>query len=68
VKAIKILGILGSLRKGSYNRFALVAAQKFLPKIMDVGGTALADRPSAPMVGQQHLDLASESSRALVHR
>jgi len=52
VKAIKILGILGSLRKGSYNRFALVAAQKFLPKIMDVGGTALADRPSAPMVGQ----------------
>lgn len=31
MKAIKILGILGSLRKGSYNRFALVAAQELVP-------------------------------------
>jgi NAD(P)H-dependent FMN reductase len=68
VKAIKILGILGSLRKGSYNHFALFAAQKLLPKILDFGSAALAVRPSAPIVGQQHLDLASEGRRALVHR
>ena len=29
--AIKILGIVGSLRKGSYNRFALMAAQELVP-------------------------------------
>lgn len=29
--AIKILGIVGSLRQGSYNRFALKAAQEVLP-------------------------------------
>lgn len=29
--AIKILGIVGSLRKGSYNRFALKAAQELVP-------------------------------------
>ena len=28
---IKILGIVGSLRKGSYNRFALMAAQELVP-------------------------------------
>ncbi len=28
---IKILGIVGSLRKGSYNHFALKAAQELLP-------------------------------------
>lgn len=29
---IKILGIVGSLRQGSYNRFALRAAQKLVPE------------------------------------
>jgi NAD(P)H-dependent FMN reductase len=57
VKAIKILGILGSLRKGSYNRFALVAAQELVPKIIDDVGAALADRPSAPTLDQQHFNL-----------
>jgi len=31
MKKIEILGIVGSLRKQSYNRFALVAAQKLVP-------------------------------------
>ena len=31
MKEIKILGIVGSLRKGSYNHFALKAAQELVP-------------------------------------
>jgi chromate reductase, NAD(P)H dehydrogenase (quinone) len=32
MKVIKILGIVGSLRKNSYNAFALKAAQELLPE------------------------------------
>jgi len=43
MKKISILGIVGSLRQGSYNRFALQAAQELMPddatlKVVDLHG------------------------------
>jgi chromate reductase len=35
-KAMKVLGIAGSLRQGSYNRLALRAAQKLAPASMEI--------------------------------
>ena len=46
-KAVKILGIVGSLRKGSYNKAALRAAQRLAPNNAEVEiFESLADIPS----------------------
>jgi chromate reductase len=46
---IKILGIVGSLRKDSYNRYALMAAQELLPEgaeldLIDINGIPVYDQ------------------------
>jgi chromate reductase, NAD(P)H dehydrogenase (quinone) len=42
---VKVLGIVGSLRKGSYNRMALAAAAKLAPAGMEIGTAELAGIP-----------------------
>jgi len=49
MNAIKILGIVGSLRKGSYNHFALKAAQELLP---DGAVLTLAELHGIPVFNQ----------------
>lgn len=48
---IKILGIAGSLRKGSYNRMALKAAQALVP---DGATLEIAELPDLPGFNQDH--------------
>ncbi|MFA5603764.1 MAG: NADPH-dependent FMN reductase [Bacilli bacterium] len=45
LKEIKIIGIAGSLRKGSYNRGALVAAQGLLPECSSLEIVDIKDLP-----------------------
>lgn len=49
MQKIRILGIVGSLRKGSYNRFALQAAQELLP---DDATLDLVDLEDIPVFNQ----------------
>ncbi len=51
MKKIEILGIVGSLRKESYNRFALVAAQKLVP---DGVALNLLDLHGIPLFNQEN--------------
>jgi chromate reductase len=67
MKSISILGIVGSLRKASYNHAALVAAQELLPAGVTLTLTGIQDIPVYNQDGENTLPASVREFKQQIH-